>query len=247
MRDFQIGGTLGTAFQLLFGNFGSFVLIGMLAFLPLALWMAAVASPEHTEILGVFGAGWAGIGSSIFATMLFTYIAYGAIVHGAIQSHAGHDAGPGAMLGGAVNTLPAVLAASLMSAVIIIIGYALLLIPGIIFSVMLFVTIPTIIEEGQGPVAALRRSIELTDSYRWPIFWTSVVGGLVTGVLSMVMSLIGNAIVTGGSSPFIEAGLFLIESGLSTAFSGALVAAVYLELREIREGIPDDRIAETFA
>lgn len=90
--------------------------------------------------------------------------------------------------------------------------------------------------------SALRRTQALTEGYRWPIVWTS---------LLVVLALAPLGVVGGTLALMVENNLALsalVDSAFSAivaAVVAALVAVVYLRLRELKEGVSGEAVAQT--
>jgi uncharacterized membrane protein len=139
------------------------------------------------------------------------------------------------------------------------IGFVLLIVPGIILFIMWSVAAPALVVEDLGPIAALGRSRALTKGYRWTIFGIGLLMLIALWILSAVVGLVMllfmglNGLET--MSVSIEASSYspvtiifgLVFNTLYTAFFAALPASLYLMLREIKEGPQADRLADIFA
>jgi hypothetical protein len=89
------------------------------------------------------------------------------------------------------------LAAELLASMVIILGFLLLFLPGVVALTLLSVTGPVVILEGRRPFAALRRSAHLIRS-RWRLAAAAVTLPLVGGSLleSVVAALLGGSLPT---------------------------------------------------
>ncbi len=89
-----------------------------------------------------------------------------------------------------VSKLLSLLAASIVTTILIVLGTMALIVPGIILSIMFFLVTPTIIIEGKGAINSLSRSKKLVDS-RW---FKTFVFMLIIGAAVMFVSFIGTLI-----------------------------------------------------
>lgn len=87
---------------------------------------------------------------------------------------------------------------SFLLSFIVIGGFILLIIPGIIWSIKYRFTPYLIVEKGMGPLEALRESGRLTQGHKWNIFVLGLVLFLVNllGVLALVIGLVVSIPVT---------------------------------------------------
>lgn len=112
-----------------------------------------------------------------------------------------------------------------------------------------YATIPAMVIERAG-FFALRRSARLTKRYRWGILLLLILIAVVSVALMLAIGpfLIGLAPATASASVFsITVGVIAaMISGLTYAFSGIIMTLTYMRLREIKETLPLDQVAEVF-
>lgn len=120
----------------------------------------------------------------------------------------------------------------------------LLLVPGIIVAVMWSVAIPVLVEERDGVFASLARSRVLTKGSRWPIF-----GLILLYVLALM--IIGGLQVTimlaFSSFSIIAVLINAVGSAVLALVWSVVAAAIYIELREVKEGVTAERLADIFS
>jgi hypothetical protein len=123
----------------------------------------------------------------------------------------------------------------------IMLGLVLLVIPGLILALMWIVSSPVMMAEDKGIIDSLKRSAELTKgSKRW-ILLLFVVYMVIASVLGLFMM------------PFAFAGTVgvtivgLIINTLTGAIQGTGIAAIYVDLRIVKEGGNTDALANVFA
>ena len=139
-----------------------------------------------------------------------------------------------------------VIVASILVAIVIALGFVLLIVPGLILATMLWVVIPVIVIERMGPFGSLGRSGELTKGFRWPIF----------GVV-LILFLIGLAIGEGLPRLLLPAmgpgnvGLYVAINAvieILLQMLGAIAAAYsYFHLKVAKEGADIDQLSQVFA
>lgn len=81
--------------------------------------------------------------------------------------------------------------ASLLVMVIVLVGFLLLIIPGIILSLALALTLYLVVDRGLGPVAAIKESMRLTKGKRLKLlgFTLATVGINILGFLALLVGL----------------------------------------------------------
>ena len=133
------------------------------------------------------------------------------------------------------------------------IGLILVLVPGLFLATMWAVVVPAAIESEMGD-SSFERSAQLTAGYRRPIFGLMLLFclGLLALAIALAALFVAIGMVIGidflnetGGVMDIAFGL-LIEAPLML-FSAVGIAAVYHELRFIKEGAGASSLAEVFA
>ena len=133
----------------------------------------------------------------------------------------------------------------LLSILALCLGLIMMIIPGIVLMIMWYVGAPVIVVEGGGVSDAFSRSVQLTEGYKgWIllfflllILFSAMFGG-ITGVLVVSVGFGSVLVVTS----LVEA---IAQMGSAVLFAAA-VAAVYYELRFLKEGIGPESIAAVF-
>ncbi|MDT5270232.1 MAG: hypothetical protein QOH49_2418 [Acidobacteriota bacterium] len=112
----------------------------------------------------------------------------GSLVYAVVDLQRAGRAAAGESLSRGLKALPKVLLVTLLYSAVVVAGYVMLIVPGVIFSLMFAVCIPAAVVEGLGPIAALKRSHELTKGYKGMIFITNFLWGLLILALNWVVS-----------------------------------------------------------
>jgi uncharacterized membrane protein len=123
----------------------------------------------------------------------------------------------------------------------VMVGMLLLVVPGIIILLMWSVAVPSYVEERAGVVASLKRSRELTKGSRWKILGLYVVMLTIIVLIQMlVVAILGQA----GTLAIVAA---MLTSAVFGTLFAAMIASLYVELRQVKDGATPDRLAEVFA
>lgn len=160
----------------------------------------------------------------------------GSLVYAVIEIQRTGTASTGESLRRGLRALPKVFVVSLLYTIVTTVGFFLLIVPGVIFSLMYAVAVPVAVAEGLGPFAALKRSARLTDGYKGLIFVTQFLWGIIIVVINLVVS---GSFVFGGSEDGGLAPLFIqsLVSAMLNASANVLTVYIYLGLlRERDEG-----------
>jgi hypothetical protein len=235
---FETGKILGLTFSTYFSNFIPFVLLTALALSPLYLMQVffrattLAASPTSSIASVVF---------LFVSVILCPYIATSAITFGVFQQMRGQDTSIGECLSRGLSCLFPVLGLSIVQGLRIFVGYLLCLVPGIVWSLQLAVSIPAEVEERPGISGAMERSRFLTEGYRGDIFGVL----FVLGILGIGVTLV----VTLGAGKNQDALLLLtgLADLLFVGLRATATAVMYYRLRSIKESIDVDQISSVFA
>jgi hypothetical protein len=239
--EINIGSVFSRGFELLGRNwpaFGVFALLLVAA--PNALSLAydpAAETLATTTLLGGY------LAASILPPLLFGLL-YQVIVNAlCLQQVASREADLAAALATAFKLFLPILAAAVMKWMIVILGMVALIVPGVIAYCMLAVVVPTMIAEGVGPVAALKRSRELTELNRMTIFGTFFLIGAGQAMAAVILAMI---VAAAGAGPIGETLVTAIVAAATALVEAPVTAALYVELRTLKEGGLTDGLVEVF-
>jgi hypothetical protein len=136
------------------------------------------------------------------------------------------DASPGQLLRAATPVLGQLLLVGIVAGIGIVIGFVLIIVPGLFLLTIWFVAAPVVVLERPGVFAALGRSRELVRGNGWQVFGVILVLYVLVGVISFIIDGIAES---AGSGIGI---VVRVVIGVLTAPLLALAASVlYFELR----------------
>jgi Uncharacterised protein family (UPF0259) len=136
------------------------------------------------------------------------------------------DASPGQLLRAATPVLGQLILVGVVAGIGIVIGFVLIIVPGLILLTIWSVAAPVVVLENPGVFAALRRSRELVRGNGWQVFGVILVLYILVGAVSVIVEGIAESAGSG-------AGIVVrVVVGVLTAPLSALAASVlYFELR----------------
>jgi hypothetical protein len=158
----------------------------------------------------------------LVATTLFT----GMVVELVADVQDGRrDSSPGQLLQAATPVLGQLILVGIVVAIGTVIGFVLIIVPGLILITLWSVAAPVVVLENPGVFAALRRSRELVRGNGWQVFGVIVVVYIMVGILSFIIEGVAESAGTG-------VGIVVrVVVGVLTAPLTALAASVlYFEL-----------------
>ena len=178
---------------------------------------------------GAFRALWASAAGNLFVFVM-TYVLTAAITKAAADDIVGRTPTLGESYAFGFRRFFSVLWISILVGLIVVGGLILLIIPGIIFAVKLTTAIPALVVEGKRGSEAIGRSWNLTKGAFWHVLGAVVVAGLLTGVIS--------SIISGPFNQWFMAGLFSgIAMAITMPFSTLVIVLLYTDLRVKKENL----------
>jgi hypothetical protein len=127
------------------------------------------------------------------------------------------------------------------------IGVLLFVVPGLILLTCWVTAPPALVVERLGILQSMQRSLELSRGHRWALFGVIVLFYIAMLIVGLVVGLIASGTV--GIAAM--GGLFFgILNGIAQTFVAMVstvgIAAIYFELRRIREGVDVSGLASVF-
>lgn len=248
----DIGRVLSRGFAAMRANFAPFLAVSMLlAGLPtfaLQYWtLSSLGVPDPIADLGSF---WFVTGVSALVNLLSITLLQGALTRSTIFHLSGRDADVGASALLALRLLPALIGLSLVLGLIITFGLLLLVFPGVMIYCATVVAVPALIEERRGIGGSIERSRDLTRGSRWRVFLLVVLFWVFSTIVQAIVGVFsGAAFVQPGTAINALAGGIAagVGAAVSTMIVAVLTAALYVELREVKEGTSAAELADVFA
>jgi hypothetical protein len=229
-------GPIGRNFPLFFGL--SLVLAGIPSLL--SSWSDLNEGDSTAGALGLIGS---------LLSLVTTYILQAALVHAAVLDLRGQKARLTDVLSvGSTMFLP-VLGLSILYGLAVGFGLLALIVPGLIMMTVWAVASPALVVERTGVFDAFSRSRNLTRDHRWSIFGLLVIYGIAFFLIMMLAVAIAGVFAGEGDRRYVILGVVIMMVGqtLGSMVGAAGAAAIYIELRQIKEGVGGDELAAVFA
>lgn len=242
---FRVGRVLGRSFGVLGRHFIQFLIVSMIPIAPLAVVLGVAVVPmvgvKNPDPATMTRLGFLIIGAAAFWLLAYMFV-QAVILYGTFQDMRGKPARPGeAIIKGFTRLLP-IIGIAICTMLAVTAGFVLLIIPGIIFALMFYVSVPACVVERLGPIQSMKRSAALTKGHRWKVLGILLVVGLLSAIgAAVVAAVLG---VVGGATVALI-GRFLWQA-IMGAFGAVVAAVIYHDLRAAREGIDVDRMAAVF-
>lgn len=264
-QEFRVGEIIGQSFQTTVRNivpFGILAIIAVVIIVIIFLIVGGIFGLSLPTTPGAMETEMQAPGVGFFIGLivvgLLTFAVYmgvmAAITYGTVQDLRGQPVGVGGLLQSAINlvmpvlgTFIVLLGVFLLAAIVaIILNFIPLL--GALASIALFVflyiifwvVIPVAVVERPGPIASLRRSVDLTKGNRWRILGIILLLILISigvTIVSLLIAYLGA--VLGG---IVQA----VLNAILGVFGAVLIAVSYYRLRVAKEGVDIADIAKVF-
>jgi|tagenome__1003787_1003787.scaffolds.fasta_scaffold20976051_1 hypothetical protein len=215
----------------------------MLVQLPWRFMVMTVGSFSLPGYVALGLAGW-------FVSLLFGAIAQGAMARAAIAASEGRKAPFAEILGAAFRVLLPLVFLGVIIGVGVIIGTTLLIVPGVLIYIFWSVAPSAAANERDGVFLALSRSQELGEGARLKIFAITLVLFGISLALAMAGNLLTLLLAFQGPPGIAMGTLGLAIRGafgaLGNVVAGAVMASLYVELKEWKEGSSVEALERVF-
>lgn len=240
----DVGRVISRAFAAVRRNAPGFVALSLLlagapsvALEYVIAWDELAADPDDFGMLIAASIG------ALLLNLFSLYVLQAALVRAVILDLDGRPPDLGGSLVRAVSLVLPLLGLTLVSGLAMMIGFMLLVVPGIFLLVIWSVSVPVMVEERLGVFSSLSRSAELTLGSRWPVFGLLVLVYVLAIVLAVVAGLYSSDAYADPLGYGLRSGAVAAVNGLVGA---AVYASLYVELRTVKEGGTYEGLAAIF-
>ena len=244
----QIGGLIGRNFvpffvlALLFSGLPSVILYFVQPMI--------IANPMSA---GAASAGVLWMVVTVLITLLLAFVLQAALTRASIDDLSGKAVSISAALEVGLRCLFPLFALAIVVGLGVMVGALLLVVPGIILAICWMVSSPVLVVEKTGVFQAMQRSLALTRGHRWALFGILVLYVVVVWIISVVVFLLASGGAAGGM-PTLAAfrpsfGMSIVTAiiqSFEVLLSTVGIAAIYFELRRIKEGVGVADLASVF-
>ena len=205
-----------------------------------------IVAPAVIAIDGVWGRALAdGADAKIPEAATITSVAVGALLQtpliialnaaAVLGAARGEEPHVGRAFRAAAPRFVAAIGAALLAGIAVLVGFLLLIVPGIYLAVRLYLAAQAAVVDELGAGAAVRRSAELVRGEWWPTFGCLLLAGLVFGLIAIAGQIVGAALSNGA--------LFVSAVVIGQAVAGSLAAIfgtlLFFDLRARKEPRPE--------
>lgn len=228
-----IGQVIDSVFKLFRASFGSllvFAVIGaLLGVVPFAylLWAGALEDPAVAANMGTMPGYWI----TVLCTFPLTFIVYGAAIARGESVAQGRKISVGAAFSHAFSRVVTMVVAVILYGIAVAIGMVLLVIPGLILMVSLYMFLPAIVLDGKGIVESLKYSHSLVWGNWWRTVAVVTIALIIIYVLFLLIGIIAGFLFAALGIDVVVAFLVQVVATLLIGFlMTPFVIALYLEI-----------------
>jgi len=261
--QFDVGRVINRTFAAIKNNFVTFFLVSLLIMgLPmlilglLPIWLTSGGAFTGEDISSSYFTGLIFISViTMIVVLIGSVIVQGALISASVNDFNGHRTSFGESMGVGLRYFLPLLGLGILYGLAMMGGFLLLIIPGLLVALGWSIAAPVLIIEKKSIMDSISRSWQLTSGYkRWILLlWIIiiVISAIIGGVFGVFLVMFGDpttVLLEGGSTAYHIANAIFsaLSQALSTMIGAAGVAAVYYELRQIREGIGAESLAAVF-
>ena len=266
----ELGVVVNRTFGAIGANFGTFIALAvLLAAIPTVvitiaytalLLQPAVLNADPNDPLATLLPVLLGTYGVAFLSMIPASVLTGALTQASLVHFNGGKASFGECLSTGLRFMLPLIGLGILTAFGLVLWAFLLIIPMIMAATRWAVAPAALVAERTGVFGAFQRSINLTRDNRWAIFFLVLIYVVISYLISAAVSYLATAVqgfsLAGDpfqnpldfSSPviWIEYAFQVIYGAISAMILGAGQAALYYELRVVKDGVTSDELAKVF-
>ncbi len=236
LRNYSFGETIGKGFNLYFDNFLYVIGISLILYLP-AYYLGFFAKPPETDDFNM---------KQFYVLLYFIITGYflsAFITNIVSKKYLGKTLSMSDYFLASFPLLTSIFLLALLETVLTILGFILLVVPGLILAVGYSVSMNILVVERLSAVESLKRSWRLTQGKRWRIFGLIILYGVTNFLLTY--SIV--TMLAGDYYPYVYDITGYILSALLGPIGPCIFVVVYFNLRVEKEGFNVEHLADQFS
>jgi len=244
----SVGQILDRTFKLYRENFVRFVAIIAVVHVPVALLGAVTGAAIQGAYAGL--AVLTGL-VTVFLAVVGQSLGNAALLKSVSESYLGNEVTVGEAYRFVLPKIFTVIWAGIMVGIITTIGFVLLVVPGVIFALWLYLTIPAIVVENLKASRGMSRSKSLVSGNLGKVFGVAFVVFLIGAILGALFQWVGSVVVgpIGGESPslgvFIGQVFSVVGQVLAAPIGATASILLYYDLRIRKEAFDLEMLANS--
>lgn len=193
---------------------------------------------------------WGMIALSIIGSMVISSLTQAFLTRATVAQSEGRKASLAECVQASVSVLLPLMALSILTSVGVALGMVLLIVPGIMLMVAWSVAAPAMVEERTGILESIERSNDLTRGARWKIFSLMIAVGFLTWIATIAVEQLMGVDSSDPAAAFRDQAYLLVSilvGTLSSLVTGTAQSAIYVELRNWKDGPGTAYLEQVFA
>jgi hypothetical protein len=236
IRAMSFAEIVDTGFRLVRDHFVLLAGIGFLFYAPFTVLMDILVRPQDPNQIDVSRAlGMIGLG---LATMILSPIAHGAMTVAIGNVYRGQPIGFIDAYRASLRRVIALLGTALLATLGILVGFILLVLPGLYLMVAWQLVTPIVMLEGIAGSPALSRSSDLLRGHLWRAFGIIMLSVIIVALLNSVLPLLVSGI------PFAHTIVSAVAQSVGYAFSTGVLVVLYFDMRCRKENFDLEHLAQ---
>jgi len=190
---------------------------------------------------------------SVVLGLIISALTQAALTRATVAESEGRRASFGESIRAGMAVLLPLVILSILLAICVMIGFMLLIVPGVMLYCMWSVAVPSLVEERRGIFGSFGRSRELTSGARWKIFGILLVLVVVYWLVSMAAGIfaMSNVDFTNPQAGFdLPVSFYVVNVVVGTLinlFWATVQASLFVELRNWKDGPATENLQQIFA
>lgn len=252
-RRFEIGATISRAFETIGSNFLLFcglslVLAGVPQLL-LEFWQLSNVSLRGDMANGTLFTSstyWTAALVGGLVSIVAGAILQSALIRATVTSLSGEKPDFGQCLRVGITLILPMIGIGLLAGLGVGVAMLFLIVPGIVLWLVWSVTASAYVQEKIGIFEAFGRSADLTKGSRWRIFLTMLIVVVLLWILSIPVGFLTAATALTGITPLVAL-VSAAVSALGNMIFVTVQASIYVELRQLKDGVAPAELEAIFA
>ncbi len=251
-----VGQILDRTFKLYRQSFIRFITIAAVVAVPVFLLqmvlqqtLQARAAPQTVEeAQSGMGIAIGGTLVLVFFSVIGTMLCSGALAKSVSEAYLGRDVSVGQAYRVVLPKLGTLILAAILIGVVVMVGFVMLIIPGIIFFLWYSLTAQAVVLENCSATRGMSRSKALLKGNLGKVFvvgfLVNVISAIVGAVFGFIGGYIGGSMLQSSQSALIVTGAFqVVGQVLATPISAAAFILLYYDMRIRKEGFDLEMLA----
>jgi len=190
---------------------------------------------------------------AVFLLIVGNMLCQAALTKSVSESYLNREISVGQAYRFVLPKLLTLIGASLLIGLVVGVGFLLLVVPGVIFSLWFYLTTPCIVVEGQGVLGGMSRSKSLVSGNLGKVFLVGLLVTLITLVISMPLGTVSSigAMFIWRDSPMVGAIVNqfanVISQVLAMPIGASAFILLYYDLRIRKEGFDLEMLAQSMS